>query len=139
MKILKKALVVGGETIAFLSLALPVWAQWDPGTIQITTVPGLADFTIANFVTALIRLIIIIAFIIAFIFLLIGGIRWITAGGETKAVEGARNMVTGALVGLIIVLAAFAIIRLIEFFFGVTIISGPITLPTVQTGGGAGP
>jgi hypothetical protein len=135
MKILKKALVAGTEAVVFLSLTLPVWAAKD---IDITGVQGLAKFEVADFVTAIIRLIIIIAFVVAFIFLLIGGIRWIIAGGETKAVEGARNMVTGALVGLIIVLAAFAIIRLVEFFFSISIISGPISLPTVQTGG-AGP
>jgi len=133
MKILRKALVASTETITFLTLALPVLAAND---IDITNVQGLAKFEIGNFVTAVIRLIIIVAFVIAFIFLLIGGIRWITAGGETKAVEGARNMVTGALVGLIIVLSAFVIIRLVETFFGVSVISGPITLPTVQQGGG---
>jgi len=129
MKILKKTLASGIATIAYLSIALPAAAQ---ETLTITNIQGLASFSIGNFITAIIRIIIIAAFIIAFVFLLIGGIKWIVAGGETKAVEGARNMVTGALVGLIIVLAAFAIIKLIETFFAVSIISGTITLPTVN-------
>lgn len=126
----KKALIAATEILMFFPFALPVWAAEPP--IDISNIPGLANFELANFVTAVIRVIIIAAFIIAFVFLLIGGIKWILAGGETKAVEGARNMVTGALVGLIIVLAAFVIIKLIETFFNVTIISQPIKLPTVN-------
>ena len=134
MEKIKKVALVGLElgTMAFWG-ASSVLAQQGPINIpgEVTTLPS---FSVAAFVTNIIRLIIIIAFVVAFVFLLIGGIRWIIAGGETKAVEGARNMVTGALVGLIIVLAAFAIIRLIEFFFNVKIISGEITLPQIPTG-----
>jgi hypothetical protein len=88
-------------------------------------------FTISALITWVIRILIIAAFVIAFIFLLIGGIRWIIAGGEEKAIASARGMVTGALIGLVIVLSAFAIIKLIEMFFNVTIISGTFTIPTI--------
>lgn len=83
-------------------------------------------------IQAIIRFILLVAFIIAFIMLLIGGIRWILAGGDEKAVAGARNTITAALIGLVIVLVAFAIIKLVETFFGVTIIGGTVTVPTVQ-------
>lgn len=81
-----------------------------------------------------IRLILIAAFVVAFIFLLVGGVRWIVSGGDKTAVEGARGMVTGALIGLVIVLAAFAIIRLVEIFFGVSIITGgTLEIPNAQS------
>ena len=81
----------------------------------------------------MIRLILIAAFVLAFIILLVGGVRWIVAGGDKTAVEGARNMVTGALIGLVIVLAAFAIIRLVEIFFGIQIITGnQLIIPNIQ-------
>lgn len=79
-----------------------------------------------------IRFILLIAFVLAFIFLLIGGIRWITAGGDEKAVSGARGMITAALIGLVIVLVSYALIVLVETFFGVKIISGNIQIPQVQ-------
>jgi len=86
-------------------------------------------------IRAIIRFILLAAFILAFIFLLIGGIRWITAGGDEKGVAGARGMITSALIGLVIVLVAYAIIRLVEVFFGVTIISGTTTpIPGIQPG-----
>jgi len=83
-------------------------------------------------IRAIIQFILVVAFVLAFIMLLIGGIRWITAGGDEKAVGSARNMITAALVGLVIVLVAFALIKLVETFFGVSIISGGVTIPTVQ-------
>lgn len=82
----------------------------------------------------IIRLVLIIAFVLAFIFLLVGGVRWIISGGDKTAVESARGMVTGALIGLVIVLAAFAIIRLVEIFFGVSIITGgTLEIPNAQS------
>lgn len=78
-----------------------------------------------------IRFILLIAFVLAFVFLLIGGIRWITAGGDEKAVSGARGMITAALIGLVIVLVSYALIILVETFFGVKIISGSIKIPQV--------
>ena len=82
-------------------------------------------------VRAVIRFILIVAFVLAFIFLIIGGIRWITAGGDEKGVAGARGMITGALIGLVIVLVAYALIRLVETFFNVPILSETTEVPTI--------
>ena len=80
-----------------------------------------------------IQFILVVAFVLAFVFLIIGGIRWIVAGGDEKGVAGARGMITAALIGLVIVLVAFAIIRLVEVFFEVTIISEGVTVPPINT------
>ncbi len=91
---------------------------------------------IDNIVTVIrnvIRFILLIAFVLAFIFLIIGGIRWITAGGDEKGVERARGMITAALIGLVIVLVSYALIVLVQTFFGVNIISGNVTIPTVNS------
>ena len=90
---------------------------------------GIPD--IIAIVRTAIRFILIVAFIAAFVMLLIGGIRWILAGGDEKAVAGARGTITAALIGLVIVLVAFAIIRLVEIFFNVTIISGAFSIPNI--------
>ena len=85
---------------------------------------------IVRVVRGAIQFILVVAFVLAFIFLLIGGIRWITAGGDEKAVAGARGMITAALIGLVIVLVSYAIIRLVEIFFGFNIITGGVNIPT---------
>jgi len=66
--------------------------------------------------------ILILVGIIAFIFhFLLGGIKWITSQGEEGKVKEARDQVTQALIGLVIVFVAFAIAKLIEVVFGVDI------------------
>jgi len=127
-KLAKIVAVLGGASSGILALTSVAAAQL---VITDATSGTLPNFSVEQFITWAIRIIIIAAFIISFIFLLIGGIRWIIAGGEEKAIGTARGMVTGALIGLVIVLSAFAIIKLIETFFGVIIISGTITIPTI--------
>ncbi|MCR4324718.1 MAG: pilin [Candidatus Curtissbacteria bacterium] len=92
--------------------------------------PGVNN--IIGIVQAVIQFIIVVAFVIAFIMLLVGGIRWILAGGDEKAVANARSTITAALIGLVVVLIAFALIRLVETFFGIPILSGGVCIPTVK-------
>ena len=128
-KLAKIVAVLGGASSGILALASAAAADL---TITDATSGTLPNFSVEQFITWIIRIIIIAAFVISFIFLLIGGIRWIIAGGEEKAIATARGMVTGALIGLVIVLSAFAIIKLIETFFGVIIISGTIEIPIIN-------
>jgi amino acid transporter len=62
---------------------------------------------------------IIIAALLTFVFLLWGGIQWITSGGDKAKYEEARNRITAALIGLAIVVLAWLVIRLIAYFFGI--------------------
>lgn len=71
----------------------------------------------------------IVAAILAFLYLILGGIQWISSGGDKSGMEAARNKITHAIVGLIIVGAAWAIMNLVQNFLGVTIIGGGVTLP----------
>lgn len=112
------------------ALALPAIALAQGGELVPTKLAGTNN--IVAVVRAIIRFILLVAFVLAFIMLLIGGIRWITAGGDEKGVAAARNMITAALIGLVIVLVAYALIVLVENFFGVKIISGNICIPTVN-------
>lgn len=90
---------------------------------EISIIPGaqfgdLADITVGGIVQAGVTLILIIAALISFIFLIIGGIRWITSGGDKEGTAKAQSTITAALIGLVIVFAAWAIIQLLQTFFG---------------------
>lgn len=91
----------------------------------------LSTITISGMVSTLIKLILVIAALLAFIFLVIGGIKWITSGGDKEGTKGAQSTITAALVGLVIVFAAWAIMNLIQTFFGIQIL-GKITIPVIQ-------
>lgn len=82
-------------------------------------------------ISALVGVLLIISGLLAFFFLILGGIQWITSGGDKAGMEAARNKITHAIVGLIIVGAAWAIMLLVQGFLGVQIIgSNNLTLPS---------
>jgi hypothetical protein len=58
-----------------------------------------------------------------------GGLKWVMSQGDSKNVEAARNQITNALIGLAIVFASWAIVRLIETIFGVSILN--LKVPTL--------
>ena len=75
-------------------------------------------------ISALVGTLLIVAALLAFVYLILGGIQWITSGGDKAGMEAARNKITHAIVGLIVVGAAWAIMILVQNFLGITIIRG---------------
>jgi hypothetical protein len=69
------------------------------------------------------------SFIITFIYLLLGGVQWITSAGDKSSLEAARNKITHAIVGIVIVGAAWAIFVLITTWFGVG--GSSLKIPTI--------
>jgi hypothetical protein len=58
----------------------------------------------------------------AFIFLLLGGIQWITSAGDKDAVEKARKRITIAMSGLVIVFSAYIFMYVARALFNVNLI-----------------
>lgn len=56
-------------------------------------------------------------------FLIMGAIEWITSGGDSGKVEGARNKITNAVVGLLVLSATLAIFSLVQNFLGIDFIN----------------
>jgi TRAP-type C4-dicarboxylate transport system permease small subunit len=72
---------------------------------------------------------IVISALLVFMFLIWGGIQWITSGGDKGKTQEARDRITAALVGLAVVASAWAIMLIISYFFGINILDGNITPP----------
>jgi len=70
----------------------------------------------------------VIAFVAAAIFffiqIVIAGIAYINAGGDPKSMEAARNRITSAMIGLGIVVGAFAITVIVTSILGINIFTG---------------
>ena len=96
-----------------------------------TNFSNLTNYSIPGIISGLIRLTLVVAAIVFFFILVIGGIRWIASGGDKGQTEAARSQITAALVGLVIVFAAWAIVSLIRTFFGVDIFA--LNLPQLQS------
>lgn len=115
----------------------PVWVCLDPqppappgpGTIQNPLAPKLSpaspDQAISQFsslLQAMIGILIVAAAVVFFFMFLIGAIKWITSSGDKAQIESARATIMNALIGLVIALSLFAIIKLIETIFGFDIL-----------------
>lgn len=62
----------------------------------------------------------VVASILALFFLIYGGIRWITSGGDKGKVDEARKTITAAVIGLIVTFLAFFILSFVQYLFGMT-------------------
>ena len=82
---------------------------------------NIQGLSFAAIIAAAIKMVLVIAALVFFFILVIGGVKWILSEGDKGKTEAARNQITQALVGLVIVFAAWAIAQLIGTFFGVNI------------------
>lgn len=93
-------------------------------------VSKISGFTFAGMVSAFLKLALMFAALIFFAFLVWGGVEWILSGGDKGGTEKARNRITSALVGLVIVFAAWAIAQLVGVFFDINIFQ--LNVPVVK-------
>lgn len=58
---------------------------------------------------------------LAMLALVVGGIRMITAFGNEQGVEKAKEIIKWAVIGLVVVVLSYAVIRIVSGFLGVTV------------------
>lgn len=85
---------------------------------------GLPNFNFGNaplafIVSALLTFIFPAAGILVLIYLLWGGLQLMISGGDPKAVQSAKEKITGALIGFVIIFAAYWIVQILGSFLGV--------------------
>lgn len=68
-----------------------------------------------NLVSALLAL----GGVILFIMLLSGGFKFLTSGGDPKAVEGAKKTMTYAILGVVLLAASYLILKILSDITGV--------------------
>lgn len=71
---------------------------------------GLGSANLQETVIAIIQWVLGLLGLIAVIMILIGGFKWMTAGGNEEKVESAKKLLTAAIIGLVIILLAWAIV-----------------------------
>jgi len=99
-------------------------------SVGFSTAPtGMKITDINRLISSGISLALIVAGILAFAFLVWGGVEWLTSGGDKAKTESARNRITAAMVGLAIVAASWAIMKLIGYFLGIDVFEGQINIP----------
>ena len=116
---MKKIILPSFFVVSLFTAATSALAQAST-TITITQ-PTNSITSIGTLVSSGITAVIVIAGLMTFLYLVWGGIEWLTSGGDKSKYEAARDRITAALIGLAIVSAAWAIMQLVSFFFGIDI------------------
>lgn len=139
--IMKKTLATLTGTAAslatYFSLAFPAFAQvpvnpcpnGSGGGTNFNVLCSLTANNIGSVISSVVTILLIAAALIALFFLIWGGIRWITSGGDKSKVESARNTIIASIIGLVIALLAFFIITIVLGIFGLSLTN--LTLPKV--------
>jgi hypothetical protein len=85
---------------------------------------------LGKLVSGLVGALFVAGFLLAVVFLLMGGITWITSGGDKTKLEKARDEITNSIMGIVVVAAAWAVSILVANFFGFDLTKLPI--PTIK-------
>lgn len=118
-KLLKFAVSLAMFLVVFtpvFTLAVPVMAAdtlnpWGSDTLKsnVQTTTGLGERDPRDIAASVIRIILGFLGIIAVIIILLGGFKWMTAGGNEDKVGEAKKLIVAGVIGLVIIIAAFAI------------------------------
>ena len=91
------------------------WEEIAPGCIQ-DGIPTLKCLEAVFY--NLLKVAVSLVTLSLFIMLLVGGFKYLTSAGDPKATEGAKSTMTYAIIGLVVIIASYLILRVIESFTG---------------------
>lgn len=139
--LMRKTLAAISSAALYLSTAVSVYATHVPGhaapmkipPVKLTPPSGSVEkIDIQNVPQFVITLLFVVGVIAAVAYLIYGGIKWVMSGGDKSGVEAARNHIVAAIVGLIIIAAAFFIISFVFAILGVgNPLEGGFCIPTL--------
>lgn len=76
-------------------------------------IPGGGNADISSIINTAISLLFFVGVFLTIVMILISGIQWIMSGGDKGKIESARNRLTYSIIGFLLVISSFAIIKLI--------------------------
>ncbi|OGE77766.1 MAG: hypothetical protein A2751_01785 [Candidatus Doudnabacteria bacterium RIFCSPHIGHO2_01_FULL_46_14] len=72
-----------------------------------------SDTDLTTLLVRIINILLSIAGLVAVIFLIVGGFRYITAGGNEEAAEAGKKAIVNAIIGIVIIILSFVIVRVV--------------------------
>jgi hypothetical protein len=90
---------------------------------------------IGSVINGVLSFVMVIAALLVLFYLILGGIEWITSGGDKGKTESARNKITAAVIGIIILAASFAILQLVLTFLGFASLDDALKFTTINSSG----
>ncbi len=108
-KLAKFAVIAGSLGM----MALPFASHAQPTSFSIESIGssiGLGNADLKQTVINILNLALGLLALIAVVMIIIGGFTWLTAGGNEEKVDKAKKIISAAVIGLIIVLLAWAVV-----------------------------
>ncbi|PIP21768.1 MAG: hypothetical protein COT67_01870 [Candidatus Tagabacteria bacterium CG09_land_8_20_14_0_10_41_14] len=84
----------------------------DLGNLQINPISDGTD--LISLLTSIVGTILMVAGIIAFLYLIYAGIMYMTAGGDAEKAQGARTAILNTIIGIVVIILSYAIVRYLE-------------------------
>ena len=94
------------------ALAYPI----TPGVLHLS---GFND--LGGLISAVLPVLVSFTGLALFAYLVLGGFKYLTSGGDDKSISEAKKILTNAIIGMIIVFVSFWIIRILEIVLGLEI------------------
>jgi hypothetical protein len=88
--------------------------------------------SLAKLIGGFITIIFIVVTIVALFYLIWGGFKWLTSGGDSKAVDSARGHIIAAIIGLIIIFLSYFILNFVLRIFVPNFSINNFTLPSIS-------
>ncbi len=110
-----KKLAVGALTVSTLALPMLAFAASsgvDLG-LNYATAIGLGTQDVRTTVSNVIKAFMGLLGIVAVVIILLGGFKWMTAGGNEEKVSEAKKLIISGIIGLIIIMSAYAIAQFV--------------------------
>lgn len=76
----------------------------------------------------LVQGVLVLSGVALFVMLVVGGYNFLLSGGDQKKLEMAKGTLTNAVIGLVVIVAAYLIIKTVSVFTGVTTVT-QFTIP----------
>lgn len=91
-----------------LAIVSPALAQF-----SVPTGTGLADADLESTAVNVIKTVLSLLGLIALVIILMGGFKWMTSGGNEEKVGEAKKLLGAGVIGIVIILAAYAITQFV--------------------------
>ncbi len=104
-----KQLIASILAVVAISFAFPAFAQYTP-MVRIPGLPATGSISLSMYLVGLYNFLVSIVGIVAVMMMIVGGMRYITAGGSSSAIGDAKDIISNAVAGLVIAIFAWVIV-----------------------------
>lgn len=99
--------------VAVPMFALAQFQTPDAGNTGLNTGVG-SETRVSGLILRVINIALALAGLIAVLFLIIGGFRYITSAGNEETAENAKKIILNSIIGIVVIILSFVIVRVIS-------------------------